>query len=204
MIMKQLEWVTALILAGAGMVSAQSLGDYAREIKKNKADTGTATKVYDNDNIPTDSTLSVVGPAPADEASKAAADKAAETAATDAKAEQQKANDALQKGMEEQKQKIDALNKELDLLQREYRLQAATFYADAGNRLRDSAQWDKDQANYKSEIDAKQKEIEAARGKLDEMQEDARKAGIRQKDADDNSKSTETSKAPDTNTDAGK
>jgi hypothetical protein len=204
MIMKRIKWVTALILASAGMVSAQSLGDYAKEIKKNKADTGTATKVYDNDNIPTDSTLSVVGPAPADATSKAAADKAAEAAATDAKAEQQKANDALQKGMDEQKQKIDALNKELDLLQREYRLQAATFYADAGNRLRDSAQWDKDQANYKSEIDAKQKEIEAARGKLDEMQEDARKAGIRQKDPDDNSKNTETSKTPDTNTDAGK
>lgn len=202
--MKQMKWMTVVILAGASIASAQSLGDYARDVKKNKADTGTATKVYDNDNLPTDGTLSVVGPAPADAATAAAANKAAEAADGDKKAEQQKAKETLQKGLDEQKQKIDALNKELDLLQREYRLQAAAFYADAGNRLRDSTQWDKDEANYKSEIDAKQKAIQDAQQKLSEMQEDARKAGMKQPDADENSKGAETSKAPDTNTDAGK
>lgn len=196
--MKQVNWMTVLILAGASMASAQSLGDYARNAKKNKTDTGTATKVYDNDNLPTDGTLSVVGPAPADAATKASADKAGDSAAADKKAEQQKANSTLQKGIDEQKQKIDALNKELDLAQREYKVQAATYYADAGNRLRDSAQFDKDEANYKSEIDAKQKAIADAQQKLTEMQEDARKAGIKQPDADD------TSKGADTNNGAGK
>lgn len=201
--MKQMRWMTVLILAVAGIASAQSLGDYARNAKKNKADTGTASKVYDNDNLPTDGTLSVVGPAPTDAATAAAADKTAQATAADKKAEQQKANDKLQKGLDEQKQKIDALNKELDLLQREYRLQAAAFYADAGNRLRDSSQWDKDEANYKSEIDAKQKAISDAQQKLTEMQEDARKAGIKQPDADDN-KNAGTSKTTDTNTDTAK
>jgi len=202
--MRQIKWMIALILACAGLACAQSLGDYAREVKKNKADTGTATKVYDNDNLPSNGTLSVVGPTPPDSAAKATSDKADESAAANKKADQQKAKDALQKGIDEQKQKIDALNKELDLLQREYRVQAATYYADAGNRLRDSAQFDKDEANYKSEIDAKQKAIQDAQQKLGDMQEDARKAGIRQPDPDDTSKSTDTTKAPDTNTDTGK
>ena len=203
--MKRMKWITVLIVAGAGIAAAQSLGDYAREAKKNKADTGTAAKVYDNDNLPTGGTLSVVGPPPADATTKAAADKTAEAAAADKKADQQKAKDDLQKGLDEQKQKIDALNKELDLLQREYRLQGATFYADAGNRLRDSAQWDKAEANYKSEIDEKQKAIESAQQKLSEMQEAAREAGMKQPEADDNGKSAGTSKTPDTNTsDTGK
>jgi hypothetical protein len=202
--MKRMRWMAVLILAGAGLASAQSLGDYARNVKKNKADTGTASKVYDNDNLPTNGTLSVVGPAPADVTKTAAAAKAADAAATDVKAEQQKAKDSLQKKMDEQRQKIDALNKELDLLQREYRLRAAAFYADAGNRLRDSGQWDKDDTQYKSEIDSKQKAISDAQQKLTEMQEDARKAGIKQPDADDNSKGAGTAKTTDTNNDAGK
>jgi hypothetical protein len=202
--MKQMRWMTVLILAVAGIASAQSLGDYARNAKKNKIDTGTATKVYDNDNLPTDGTLSVVGPTPADATAKASADKAADSAAADKKAEQQKANDTLQKNIDEQRQKIDALNKELDLAQREYRLQAATFYADAGNRLRDSAQFDKDEANFKSEIDSKQKAIADAQQKLTELQEVARKAGMKQPDPDDNNKGTSTSKTTDMNTDAGK
>jgi len=200
--MKRMRWMTALILAAAGVASAQSLGDYARNAKKNKADTGSATKVYDNDNLPTDGTLSVVGPAPQDAATSASAAKAAETSAADKKAEQQQAKDALQRSMDEQKQKIDSLSKELDLLQREYRLRASAFYADAGNRLRDSGQWDKDEAQYKSDVDAKQKAIDDARKKLDDLQEDARKAGIKQKEPDDTT--ANTNKGADTDKDAGK
>jgi hypothetical protein len=86
--------------------------------------------------------------------------------------------------LDQQKQKIDSLNHDLDLEQREYRLRAAAMYGDAGNRLRNQAQWDKDDAQYKSDIDEKQKAIDAARQQLDNMQEEARKAGIKQKDND--------------------
>jgi hypothetical protein len=200
--MKRMMWMAAVILAGASVASAQSLGDYARNARKNKADTGTAPKVYDNDNLPSDGTLSVVGPPPTDSATSAAAAKAAATANTDAKAEQEKAKQTLQKSMDEQMKKIESLNKELDLLQREYRLRAAAFYADAGNRLRDSGQWDKDDAQYKAELDSKQKAIEAAHQKLDEMQEQARKAGIREKDPDE--KTANTGKGTDTDKDTAK
>jgi hypothetical protein len=62
------------------------------------------------------------------------------------------------------------------------------MYGDAGNRLRNAAQWDKDDAQYKSDIDGKQKALDAARQGLDEMQEQARKAGIVDKEEKDNDK----------------
>ena len=78
---------------------------------------------------------------------------------------------------------------ELDLDQREHRLRAAAFYGDAGTRLRDSGQYDKDNAQYKSDVDGRQKALDAARQEFDEMQEQARKAGIveKEKDKDDTS-----------------
>lgn len=73
--------VVVVILASAGTAFAQSqnqsLGDYARSARKAKPESSTqATKVYDNDDLPTDSTLSVVGnPTPADSGDKKDADK---------------------------------------------------------------------------------------------------------------------------------
>ena len=90
----------------------------------------------------------------------------------------------MTKKLDQQKQKIDSLNHELDLDQREHRLRAAAYYGDAGTRLRDSAQYDKDDAQYKSDVDGKQKAVAAAQQELDQMQEQARKAGIVEKDKD--------------------
>jgi Skp family chaperone for outer membrane proteins len=61
---------------------------------------------------------------------------------------------------------------------REYALRAATVATDVGYRLRNSAQWDKEDKQYKEQIAAKQKEVDAAKQKLDELQSDARKAGV--------------------------
>jgi LAS superfamily LD-carboxypeptidase LdcB len=52
------------------------------------------------------------------------------------------------------------------------------MYADAGNRIRNSAQWDKQDADYKQKIADKQKAVDDAKQKLEEMQEEARKAGV--------------------------
>ena len=73
---------------------------------------------------------------------------------------------------------MDQASKELDLLQREYRLRAAAFYGDAGVRLRNSTEWDKENAQYQQQIADKQKEVEAAKQKIDDLQEQARKAGV--------------------------
>lgn len=186
--------------------SGSSLGDYARQIRKNSPNTA-KPKVFDNDNLPKDDKLSIVGPAPApdDNSSQAKADDSANAAsnASDNKAstetkapgeqsgqagaaktseqdqaDKQAAMKQWQDKMAAQKDAIDLLARELDVLQREYQLRAAAFYADAGNRLRNQAAWDVEDAKYKQQIADKQKQLDDAKQKLDDLQEGARKAGV--------------------------
>ncbi len=159
-----------------------SLGDYARRIRK---DTGTKEKpkVYDNDNLPTQDKLSVVGPKSGP--STSADDKNSENKTGD-KTDAARADDEAKKAewkswqqkLTTQKDQIDLTSRELDVLQREYELRAAAMYADAGNRLRNESQWDKQDAEYKQKIADKQKALDDAKQKLSDMQEDARKAGV--------------------------
>lgn len=184
--------IGTLLLLGFGGAAAQSLGDAARTARKNKPAPTSSVRHFDNDNLPATENLSVVGPPPPSGASAGQAGnpnsaQAANAVPADvaaAAAERQKTADEMKKKIDQQKEKIDALNHELDLEQREYRLRAAAMYGDAGNRLRNAAQWDKDDAQYKSDVEGKQKAIAAARQELDELQEQARKAGIVEKDKD--------------------
>ena len=196
--------VVTLLTLAAGVASAQSssatsLGDAARAARKNKTDASPATRHYDNDNLPVNDTLSIVGPEPVAPKDPAvlAKDKGAASATdkdkdkdkkpadpTVAAAERQKSADDMKKKLAEQQQKIDALNHEISLDQREDRLRAAAFYSDAGTQLRNSAEWQKEQTQSKNDADAKQKALDAAKQQYDEMQEQARKAGIKQKDPD--------------------
>ncbi len=77
-----------------------------------------------------------------------------------------------------QKSQIDLLARELDVAQREYQVRAAAMYADVGNRLRNSAEWDKQDAQYKQQIGDKQKALDDAKQRLEDMVEEARKAGV--------------------------
>ena len=77
-----------------------------------------------------------------------------------------------------QKNSIDLASRELDVLQKEYQLRAAAMYADVGNRLRNSAQWDKEEGEFKQKIADKQKAVDDGKQKLDDMQEEARRAGV--------------------------
>jgi hypothetical protein len=165
-----------------------SLGDYARKVRKDPS-AKAKPKVFDNDNLPTNDKLSVVGPPPAGDASgtPAAADNkdkdkdAAAKPAAPADDEQAKKK-AVWKGWQDkltsQKDAIDLASRELDVTQREYQLRAAAMYADVGNRMRNSTQWDKEEADYKQKIVDKQKALDDAKQKLDDMKEDARKAGV--------------------------
>src|ERR1700687_1930376 len=54
--------IGTLLLLGVCGAAAQSLGDYARAARKKKVEPTTATRHYDNDNLPTNEALSVVGP----------------------------------------------------------------------------------------------------------------------------------------------
>jgi len=170
--------------------SGSSLGDYARQIKKDGAPAKARPKVFDNDNLPTDDKLSVIGearpaataqsgsenqPAQANGSAtapakpKSPAEEAAEKKAAEAKQWQDK--------VDAQKGQIDLATRELDVTQREYQLRAAAMYADAGNRMRNSAEWDKEDTQYKQQIADKQKALDDAKTKLEDLQENARKAG---------------------------
>ena len=174
---------------GQSSPDQSSLGDYARKVRKDPATAKAKPKVFDNDNLPMDDKLSVVGPQPpatttADASDKsadskdAAAAKPAASSSDDEKAKKQAAWKAWQDKLTGQKDAIDLASRELDVTQREYQLRAAAMYADVGNRMRNSTQWDKEEADYKQKIVDKQKALDDAKQKLDDMKEEARKAGV--------------------------
>ena len=178
--------------------AGQSLGEYARQVRK-EPDGKPKKKVFDNDNLPKEDKLSVVGnaPAPGAEAAAPAESKPAETANA-APGGQPKAEagappadtSKMDQGQKEaawkqwgdriaqQQQTIDLLTRELDVVQREYQIRAAAMYGDVGNRLRNSADWDKQDAQYKQQIADKQKALDDAKQKLEDLREEARKAGV--------------------------
>jgi hypothetical protein len=175
----------ALVSSAAAQAAApaqdqSSLGDYAKKIRKDPGTAKARPKVFDNDNLPTEDKLSVVGQQSAANAAGAAPsdDKNAASAADDDQAKKQAAWKAWQTKLTAQKDSIDLATRELDVLQREYQIRAAAMYADAGNRLRNEAQWDKQDADYKQKISDKQKAVEDAKQKLGDMQEEARKDGV--------------------------
>ena len=53
--------IVSLFLLAVSAASAQSLGDYARTARKDKASTTPTSRHFDNDNLPVNDTLSVVG-----------------------------------------------------------------------------------------------------------------------------------------------
>jgi predicted RNase H-like nuclease (RuvC/YqgF family) len=164
-----------MVVASALAATAQSesLGDYARAMRKQKRPP--AKMVYTNDNLPTTTTISVVGQPPlTTEESPAAGpqDEKAKTEPKEDKTSEAKAQDQIS----QQKKKIADLEHELDLLQREYKLQVANYYADAGTQLRDQKNWSDQEAKYRADIADKQKQIDEAKAQLQEMQEQARQA----------------------------
>jgi len=174
--------------AGAQSAAApdQPLGDYARAVRKDKKPA--TAKQFDNDNLPLQDKLSVVGTQAAgntpDQAQNAAAgdakadDKPAGIKPGESQEDRQKTYDEWKDRLTAQKDKFDLLSRELDVAQREYQLRAAAMYADAGNRLRNSGSWDKEDTDYKKKIDEKKKAVDDAKQEMENMQEDARKAGV--------------------------
>lgn len=179
--------------------SGQSLGEYARQVRKTP-DSSTKPRVFDNDNLPKTDKLSIVGttPPPPGSIGNQGATESAAPAAGEAKpgAEANQANagkpanspeDKAAKEaaikqwgdkIDSQQQQIDLLSRELDVTQREYQLRAAAMYADAGNRLRNSADWDKQDAQFKQQIADKQKALDDAKQKMDDLKDQAHKAGM--------------------------
>jgi hypothetical protein len=180
---------------------SQSLGDYARAARKTKPASKGAAKTYDNDNLPRSTSISVVGQASeprADQSkeqdSKEQGKDAASQGKQDEKSEAEKKPEAQikpgqpaeerQKALEVWKEKVDAqkdkvslLSRELDVLQREHQLKQAEFYADTAARVSNPNGFADEDAKYKQQIADKQKALDDAKAKFEDIQEQARKAG---------------------------
>ena len=209
-------WLAAIVTTTAASTfaaaqSQASLGDYARAVKKTQNPGKVSPKVYDNDNLPNNSSLSVVGqtpPAAADPAAdhkdqgkdagaqvkdggktadgKAAgekseaqikADNAAQVKPGQSAEERQKALAAWKSKLDEQKGQISLLSRELDVLQREHEIKATEFYANTARRVQNPNGFAAEDAKYKKQIAEKQKAVDAAKAKLTDMQDQARKSG---------------------------
>jgi len=201
-------WMVAIAVTAAASTLApaqsqtgsqnQSLGDYARNIKKAKPapDSKTTSKVYDNDNLPSNTSISIVGNSKPDASSDAnKGDKPDQATNPDdsAKKDEKKDENPLKPGqsaderqqalnewkdkLAAQKDKISLLSRELDVLQREHNIKAAEFYADTARRTQNPNGFIDDDNKYKKEIADKQKLLDDAKGKLSDMQDEARKSG---------------------------
>jgi hypothetical protein len=173
----------------AAASSAQSLGEAARKARKEKEKSAPspAQKVYTNENLPSGS-LSVAsvsgGEKPAAQKSEslpAAGPSQTDqggTAAASPEGNSSQDNSAWQTKFAEQKNKIELLERELGVLEREYRLRVAVFYADAGTRLRDDRKFADADRQYKADLETKKSALAAAQQQLENMREEARKAGV--------------------------
>jgi uncharacterized coiled-coil protein SlyX len=184
--------IAGLFFAGMAIgASAQSasdqnvsLGSFARaERVDKKPDT---SKHFDNDNMPRTDKLSVVGDANPQQAEDAAAPAPAQPSA---QAANQASADEIKKEVTEQQSKVELLSRELTVAQKESQLHTSDMYGDAGNRLRNSASWDKNQTSNQSDIAQKQKDLDEAKEKLTDLQEQARKAGVTENDSKEQSRS---------------
>jgi hypothetical protein len=191
--------VTICLLAACWAQSDTSLADAARATRKDKSQPVPA-RVFDNDTLPKEEHVSVVGNAtvtptslksdsPEASSTDATADDKESDARNDEKTkltidpdtsagDREKIYGEWRKKIADQKDTITLLQRELDVLQREYRLRAAAMYADVGNRLRNQADWDKQDRDYKDKIEAKQKDLDRAKQQLSDLQDQARKGGV--------------------------
>ena len=166
--------VTACALAQSEQ--GPSLGDFARQQRAVKKQTKART-VYTNDNMPTTATISIVGEAPEQPAAEKDAKEAGSTDKNAKPADPAKQADMRQKLVEQTKETA-ILQRELELLKNEYKLQTSAYYLDAGSRLRDDKRWAEQRKKFEDDIAAKQKDLDAAKERMTETTEEARKAGM--------------------------
>ena len=80
--------------------------------------------------------------------------------------------------IEKQREAVEKMQKENDELDRQYKLTTGNFYNSAQQRIYDGAAMAKEDAAYKQQMEAKKKAIDDAKQKVDDLQEEARRAGV--------------------------
>ena len=177
----------ALVIFACGTALAQSSDqDLVTAARKARAEHKNApdTKVWTNDDIrsaqPAPAPAASADAKPADAKTGDTKDAAKPDAAKAPSADDKdKASAAMQRKIDAQKAEIATLSTQADLAEREFKLQVANYYADAGNSLRDPAAWTKERDAKQKEINDKKQAVADAKAKLDDLLEQARKAGVK-------------------------
>jgi predicted RNase H-like nuclease (RuvC/YqgF family) len=177
------------LLAGVAAAQSDSLADAARKHKQQQSGKPVAAKVYTNDNLPATETISTVG-TPASDAAAAAPTDGQATAdgstpatkdgakpADDTKTRQKTWEDWRDK-IQKQKAFVEQMQKENEEIDRQYKLTSGNYYNSAQQRLYDGAAMAKEDAAYKQQLEQKKKAIDDAKQKIDDLQEEARRAGV--------------------------
>ena len=206
--MKRSEYLGTLILTGllAGVAAAQSdsLADAARLHKQQQAGKPTTAKVFTNDDLPTTETINTVGPKATEEpvlhmatdggreipvesspvpanagaASSAAKDDAAKAKPADESKDRQKTWEDWRSKIQKQAAMVEQLEKDNEEIERQFKLTTGNYYNSAQQRIYDGAAMQKEDASYREQMEQKKKAIEEAKQKVDDLQEEARRAGV--------------------------
>lgn len=190
--MKHFSKPISVFLILTALAAAQSLGDAAREARKNKRPASTSTRVFTNESVAgtgtsvnstgadaLDANLGIVKKDPADKA--AAKTDAAAAGAADLSPEEQKAKliDDTRKELDASKASLAQMQRDLEVTQRENRLRAASYYGDAGNRLRDEKKYADEDRKNQADLASKQQAIAGLQRKVDALAEQLRRLGAR-------------------------
>jgi hypothetical protein len=183
--MKNIFPVLVVLVLAAG-AAAQSLGDVARQSRSEKKQPavvrveGEAIPALSSEPSTADQGEAKPDAAPAGDAKTADAKDVKKSPRESAKKNAENWN----KKLDAEKQEISTLQRELDIVQREQRLRAAAYYADAGTQIRDQGRFAEESRREQQEIDAKKQALDTARQKLSDLEEQARKEGVRSNSPD--------------------
>jgi hypothetical protein len=149
------------------------VADAARKAREAQKNAPKATVVFTNDNIPTSTTgVSVVGQTPT-----ASSDQPSSSDAQASDADKDKNDEATwRKRFADARHKIDQDTAELSVMQRELSELNVQYYPDPSKAM-EQAYSRSDIINKQNAIDAKQKELEADKQALSNLEDELRKAG---------------------------
>ncbi|HUS19345.1 MAG TPA: hypothetical protein VMZ25_06820 [Terriglobales bacterium] len=165
-------------------LTAQTLADRARELRKSKRTQSVNEKVYTNETLNLRPAQGISETSANGKATDTKAAGKTDAAEEDGEAkltpdEQKSALAASLAGkIEKAKGELATLQRELDIATREQKLRTAQYYADAGNRLRDERKFVEDERKTQSDIAEKQSKISAAQTLIESLRSEARRAGI--------------------------
>jgi type IV secretory pathway VirB10-like protein len=172
-----------LALTGMACLAQEvSLGEFARQ--QRAARTSRPARVITNDDLAADVQPEPAPPAAAKKAEAAPekanpATPAAKTAKPPGPVEAfQEKERSFRARYADQKREIERLQRLLLAAEHDYDYQTTVYWMDAGSRLRQNDTWVEKRTRYEKEIDETRKQLTAAQEKLENIREEARRAGL--------------------------